>query len=149
MRCPECGAQGTGVLDSRDSADTIRRRRVCLSCNTRFTTHERVERTQLFVTKRNGRKEPFSKDKIREGIAHACRKRPFTPEKIDALVDRVIRRLEARREAAVPAAIVGATVMQVLLEEDEVAYIRFASVYQSFESVDQFIEAIRPLQEQV
>lgn len=146
MRCPEC-AQETRVIDSRDTADGVRRRRECQSCGDRFTTLERIERRKLWVTKRSGRKEPFSREKIQAGIALACRKRPFSPEEIDNLVDKVIARLEDRREAAVPAATVGETVMAVLREVDEVAYVRFASVYRAFESVDQFVDAIAGLEE--
>ncbi len=148
MRCPECGTQDLRVIDSRDTVDAIRRRRECNLCSTRFTTHERVENRQLFVAKRDGRREPFSRDKIFVGISHACRKRPFSPEDLELLVAKVIRRLEERREAAVPVSVVGETVMGVLREVDEVAYVRFASVYQAFDSVEQFIEAIAPLQEQ-
>ncbi|HMV68155.1 MAG TPA: transcriptional regulator NrdR [Myxococcota bacterium] len=146
MRCPECGAQDTRVVDSRDTGDAVRRRRECAECAVRFTTHERIEHRQLWVVKRDGRKEPFLRDKILAGITHACRKRPFDAEAREGLVDRVVRRLEEHREPAIPSSLVGETVMQVLREVDEVAYVRFASVYRAFDGVEQFIEAIAPLQ---
>lgn len=146
MRCPECGAQDTRVIDSRDAVDAVRRRRECQDCGARFTTHERVERRQLWVVKRDGRKEPFLRDKVLAGISHACRKRPFNEEYLDQLADRVVRRLEEQRESSVPSSRVGEEVMTVLREVDEVAYVRFASVYGAFESVNQFVDAIVPLQ---
>lgn len=149
MKCVECGAQETRVVDSRDTAESIRRRRECLACSTRFTTHERVERNQIWVTKRDGRKQPFRREKILAGISLACRKRPFSDSQLESMVDRVIVRLEARREVAVPAAVVGDTVMGVLREVDDIAYVRFASVYGAFESVEQFVDTIAPLREGV
>lgn len=146
MRCPECGAEDTRVVDSRDVGDAVRRRRECSPCGSRFTTHERMEHRAMWVSKRGGRREPFLRDKVLAGIRHACRKRPYGDAELEALTDRVIRRLEANREAAIPSSLVGETVMQVLREVDEVAYIRFASVYQAFESVGQFVEALAPLQ---
>jgi transcriptional repressor NrdR len=150
MRCPECGAQDTRVVrvvDSRDVGDSIRRRRECPECAVRFTTHERLEHRALWVVKRDGQKEPFQRDKVLAGIQLACRKRPHTGEELERFADRVVRRLEAHREAAIPTALVGEAVMSVLREVDEVAYVRFASVYRAFESVGQFIEAVAPLQE--
>lgn len=144
MRCPECGAAETKVIDSRVSGDAVRRRRVCEACSARFTTHERIEQRQLWVLKSSGQKEPFQREKVLHGIHLACRKRPCAGE-VESLVNRVIARLEDRREAAIPSQAVGEAVMQVLREVDEVAYVRFASVYQAFESVDQFIEAVLPL----
>jgi transcriptional repressor NrdR len=145
MRCPECSAQDTRVIESRDTGDAVRRRRECLECNARFTTHERFERRQLWVLKRDGRKEPFSREKVLAGLSHACRKRPFSAEQLDQLADRVVSRLEEQKEPVLPASVVGEAVMQVLREVDEVAYVRFASVYQAFESVDQFVSAVAPL----
>ncbi|MCB9662681.1 MAG: transcriptional repressor NrdR [Alphaproteobacteria bacterium] len=144
MRCPVCDTEETRVVDSRTSADAIRRRRECLVCGARFTTFERVEQRQLWVTKRSGEKQPFLRDKVAAGISLACRKRPSS-EQVDELVDRVIKLLEERREQTVPSTAVGEACMAVLREVDEVAYVRFASVYQAFESVDQFVETIAPL----
>lgn len=147
MRCPVCTTEDTRVVDSRTSADAIRRRRECLQCGSRFTTFERVEARQLWVQKRGGEREPFLRDKVAAGIQLATRKRPFTSAQRDELVDRVVKRLEDLREATVPSSAVGEAVMEVLREVDDVAYVRFASVYRAFESVDQFIEAIAPLRE--
>lgn len=146
MRCPECGAQDSRVVDSRDVGESIRRRRECPECGVRFTTHERLEHRALWVLKRDGRREPFQREKVLAGLRLACRKRPHTEEALERFTDRVVRRLEAHREAALPSAQVGETVMAVLREVDEVAYVRFASVYRAFESVDQFVEAVAPLQ---
>jgi transcriptional repressor NrdR len=148
MRCPECGDGDTRVVDSRDSGDSIRRRRECLACGARFTTFERMEVRPLWVLKRDGTKEPFRREKVLSGIAHACRKRPFDESSLEGLVDRVVRRLEARREPALGTDTVGEAVMEVLREVDEVAFVRFASVYQAFESVDQFVGAIHRAREQ-
>lgn len=147
MRCPACSSEQTRVVDSRTTADSVRRRRECLDCGTRFTTFERVETRPLWVLKRSGVKEPFDRDKVLAGIAHACRKRPVPPEDLDALVSRVVKQLEDRREPVIPSSVVGEAVMDVLRDVDEVAWVRFASVYRAFESVDQFVDAIRPLRE--
>ena len=125
----------------------MRRRRECLGCASRFTTHERLEQRQLWVLKKSGRREPFSRGKVLEGLALACRKRPIRHEDLDQLVDRVVNRLQGGKEDAVTTSDVGEAVMGVLREVDDVAYVRFASVYQAFESVDQFVEAIAPLQD--
>lgn len=147
MRCPVCGAEDSRVVDSRTTADAVRRRRECQECASRFTTFERVETRPLWVEKRSGDKEPFLRDKVLSGIAHACRKRPVSPEDLDEIVDRVEKHLEQRRETVVPSSAVGEAVMEVLRDVDEVAWVRFASVYGAFESVDQFIDAIAPLRE--
>lgn len=146
MRCPACGANDTRVVDSRDTGEHVRRRRECQVCSDRFTTHERIERRRLWVMKSSGRKEPFDRDKVLAGIVHACRKRPYPLAELEHLADRVQHDLEDRRQQTVSSSVVGETVMSVLRAFDDVAYIRFASVYQAFESVDQFIEAVAPLQ---
>lgn len=145
MRCPDCGSDQTRVVDSRAGSDAIRRRRECEACGARFTTFERVERRQLWVAKRDGTREPFERGKVASGIALACRKRPIDADRIDEMVDHVVRRLEDRREPTVPSSAVGEAVMEVLREVDEVAYVRFASVYRAFDGVEDFIEAIAPL----
>ncbi|TNE92029.1 MAG: transcriptional repressor NrdR [Deltaproteobacteria bacterium] len=149
MRCPACQHEDSKVVDSRTSGDSIRRRRECLACNERFTTHERVEAPTLWVLKKDGRKEPFSAEKVLAGLALACRKRPVTAQAMDEAVKSVHTMLQDRRGTEVPAAAVGEAVMEVLRGVDEVAYIRFASVYREFESADQFIETIQPLQERL
>jgi transcriptional repressor NrdR len=147
MRCPACQHEDSKVIDSRTSGESIRRRRECLACGERFTTHERVEVPALWVLKKDGRKEPFSAEKVLTGLALACRKRPVTAAVMDQAVRSVRTMLQERRGTEVPASLVGEAVMEVLREVDEVAYIRFASVYREFESADQFIDTIRPLQE--
>lgn len=147
MRCLACDAPDTRVVDSRTAGDTVRRRRECQVCGERFTTHERVERRTVWVVKKDGRKEPFDRDKVLHGLALACRKRPVSVAQLDDLARQVEFTVEGRRDADVTAKEVGATVMGFLRSLDEVAYVRFASVYQEFESVEQFVDAIRPLRE--
>lgn len=147
MRCPACQFEDSKVIDSRTSGDAIRRRRECLRCGERFTTHERLERRLPWIVKKDGRREPFDPDKVLRGIEHACRKRPIGAEQMDDAVKRVEARLEATRADEVPSSVVGEAVMDVLRDVDEVAYVRFASVYRQFEGVEQFIETIRPLRE--
>ena len=145
MRCPECGHSDSRVVDSRTSGDAVRRRRECLECGARFTTHERAERPMLWIVKQDGRREPFSRDKVLRGLTLACRKRPVDPDALDEAARQVERRLEAAREGEIPSAAVGDVVLEVLREVDEVAYVRFASVYRAFESVEQFIDLVKPL----
>ena len=149
MRCPDCGHEESRVIDSRviEDGDVIRRRRVCSVCESRWTTHERVERRVPMVVKKDGRKQPFSREKVSHGLQLACRKRPIDAVKIDELVREVEARLTALRLVEVPASRVGETVMDVLRDEDPVAYIRFASVYGEFESVEQFVDAVQQAKE--
>ena len=135
------------MVDSRTTGDAIRRRRECLSCGHRYTTHERVERRLPWVVKRDGRREPFSREKLMTGLALACRKRPVHRDALDALVDRVEAELSSTREGGVTTDEVGRLLMAELRDVDAVAYVRFASVYQAFESVEQFVDAIAPLRE--
>ena len=147
MKCPECHHLESKVVDSRSAIDSIRRRRECLDCAARFTTHERVERQLPWVLKKDGRKEPFRCEKVLKGISLACRKRPID----DASQMEAVRQVEALLIAipgeTVESGVVGRAVMDVLRNMDEVAYLRFASVYQEFESVQQFVDTIRPLRE--
>ena len=147
MRCPSCADTQTKVVDSRDTGDAIRRRRECLKCGHRFTTHERIERRVLWVVKREGRKEPFSPEKIKAGLALACRKRPLDEQVMEDLVRQVTDILFSTKGTEVSSAEVGEMVMRLLRDRDEVAYVRFASVYQAFESVDQFMDAVNPLKD--
>ncbi len=149
MRCPKCHFPDSKVIDSRTSGDSIRRRRECLAegCAERFTTHERLEARIPWIVKKDGRREPFARDKVYRGISLAGRKRPIEPATIDEAVRKVEAFLEGLRETEVPSAVVGQAVMDVLKDIDQVAYIRFASVYQEFESVEKFVETIRPLRE--
>lgn len=146
MRCPRCGFEDSKVVDSRPGREggTIRRRRECLACSGRFTTYERVEVMLPQVVKRDGRREPFERDKIAAGLGIACRKRPIPVEQLDALMDRVERRLSEKNEREVSASVIGDLVLDELRDVDDVAYLRFASVYLSFESLDEFVaEAAR------
>jgi transcriptional repressor NrdR len=131
------------------TSDSIRRRRECQACSARFTTHERLERRMPWVVKKDGTKELFSTDKVLNGLRLACRKRPIGAEGLEDLVRLVEDRVDGLRLAEVQSAEVGEAVMLVLRDVDEVAYVRFASVYRAFENVDQFVETIRPLREQV
>ncbi|MEQ1501701.1 MAG: transcriptional regulator NrdR [Myxococcota bacterium] len=138
MKCPACHHVDSKVVDSRDAGDAIRRRRSCLACGHRFTTLERLEVRLPMVVKRDGRREPFSRDKVLHGIALACRKRPIDADRREAAVLQVEAALVELREAEVRSSAVGEIVMRVLEELDAVAYVRFASVYRQFESVEQF-----------
>lgn len=143
MRCPTCQHDDSKVVDSRTAGDAIRRRRQCGQCGTRFTTHERVEQRYPWVVKKDGRHELFSREKLLHGIALACHKRPVDEKQMEAAVDRVAQALSSLSEVSV--ARIGDEVLTVLRELDPVAYVRFASVYRQFESVEQFIETIAPL----
>ena len=147
MRCPECNHDDTRVIDSRTSGDTIRRRRECTSCKIRFTTHERYERPMIWIVKKDGRREPYARDKVQRGLVLACRKRPIDTAVLEEMAKRVEKALEAQREQDLPSSAVGEAILAVLREVDEVAYVRFASVYREFERVEEFIEIVRPLKE--
>jgi len=133
------------VVDSRTASDAIRRRRECTGCGERFTTFERQDRQVPWVTKKDGRKELFNREKVVAGIALACRKRPVSHETIDEAVARVERIAVGHPDPTTE--LVGQAVMDVLRDTDEVAYVRFVSVYLRFESVEQFVDLIRPLRE--
>ena len=145
MRCPRCGHQEDKVIDSRASrnGDVIRRRRACVQCGHRYTTREEVVKTRLHVIKRDGRHEELSREKLINGIRRACEKRPISPEQIDALVDAIATELESEYEREVPSEVIGEKVMERLEKLDEVAYVRFASVYRRFKDVNQFLNAIQ------
>ena len=134
MRCPFCGNEETQVKDSRPTEDqsAIRRRRLCLGCGARFTTFERVQLRELTVLKKNGRRSPFSRDKLMRSVEIALRKRPVNAEQVDRMVTGIVRRLESMGEAEVQSSHVGELVMEGLANLDPVAYVRFASVYKNF-----------------
>lgn len=142
MRCPFCGAPDSQVKDSRptDDGGAIRRRRQCEGCAARFTTFERVQLRELSVVKRDGAREAFERDKLQRSVAIACRKRAIDPARIERLVSGIQRQLETSGEAEVPAARIGALVMEGLKGLDSVAYIRFASVYKEFTEPADFQE---------
>jgi transcriptional repressor NrdR len=140
MRCPSCGSLDTQVKDSRPTEDSaaIRRRRVCLACNFRFTTFERVQLRELVVIKRNGRRVPFDRDKLVRSIEIALRKRNVEPERVDQMVSKIVRELESLGENEVSSETIGEMVMEHLRELDDVAYVRFASVYRNFREPKDF-----------
>lgn len=146
MDCPSCQHPDTRVVDSREAVDSIRRRRECQGCGFRFTTFERVEFRLPDVVKRDGRKQNFNRDKLLSGLRLACRKRPVTEEQLDAACARVEAEL-ARRQGDVPTREVGMLALQELGRLDDVAYLRFASVYHEITSPSDFLEVIRPLLE--
>lgn len=147
MRCPKCGHLRDKVLDSRSArmGDTIRRRRMCLSCGHRYTTYEEVMKTMLRVTKRDGRHEDFDRAKLMAGIERACEKRPIGSEQIENMVQGIITEVENEYEREVPSKVMGMKVMEKLEKIDEVAFVRFASVYRRFKDVTQFIRAVDEL----
>ena len=144
MRCPKCGHLDDKVLDSRAAHEgkAIRRRRECLACSYRFTTFEEILKDELSVIKRDGRREDFSRQKLLSGITRACLKRHVTNEQIDRIVDSVVETLQRRDTTDIPSAEIGELVMRALLKLDQVAYVRFASVYQRFDDVEQFKHVI-------
>jgi len=142
MRCPKCGHSDDKVLDSRAAREgaSIRRRRQCLACEFRFTTYEEIIKDELRVIKRDGRHEEFRRDKLERGISRACEKRPISADQIHDLVDHIIAELEG--ESEVTSDRLGEMIMSRLHHVDEVAYIRFASVYRRFADVNQFLKAV-------
>ncbi|MGQ7792756.1 transcriptional regulator NrdR [Faunimonas sp. B44] len=140
MRCPYCGADNTQVKDSRPTEDSaaIRRRRVCGDCGGRFTTFERVQLRELWVLKRSGRRVPFDRDKLMRSVEVALRKRPVDPERVERMVSGIVRQLESRGEQDIPAEEIGLLVMEALKGLDDVAYVRFASVYRDFREAKDF-----------
>jgi len=147
MRCPSCGSLDTQVKDSRPTEDSavIRRRRVCLSCNFRFTTFERVQLRELTVIKRNGRRVPFDRDKLLRSVQIALRKRPVEPERVEQMVSKIVRELESQGESEISSEAIGEAVMAHLRETDDVAYVRFASVYKNFREPKDFEDALAEL----
>ena len=140
MKCPFCGHPDTQVKDSRPSDDgaAIRRRRSCPNCQGRFTTFERVQLRELVIVKRNGRRTPFDRDKLERSLNVALRKRPVQPEQVEQLVSRITRQLESLGETEVPSSVVGDFIMKALKGVDEVAYVRYASVYKDFRKTGDF-----------
>ena len=140
MRCPYCGHDDTQVKDSRpsDDASAIRRRRFCAACGNRFTTFERVQLRDLTVLKSDGRRVPFDRDKLAKSLRIACRKRPVDDERIERMLNAIQRRLEMETEAEIPSRRIGEMVMETLREVDQVAYVRFASVYRNFSEAKDF-----------
>jgi transcriptional repressor NrdR len=148
MRCPKCGCQDDKVIDSRASREgaTIRRRRECTSCRYRFTTYEEVERAGLVVLKHDGRREEFSKEKLMSGLKKACQKRPIGPKLIEDLVERIVNEVTDKYEREVPSEFIGKLVMEGLRQIDDVAYVRFASVYRRFQEATDFVHEVKKLE---
>lgn len=149
MRCPYCGSTETQVKDSRPAEEhaAIRRRRMCSACAGRFTTYERVQLRDMVVLKSNGRREDFDRDKLDRSVRIAMRKRPIEPDRIDKMISGIVRRLESSGENEVPSNRIGAYAMEALARIDNVAYVRFASVYKNFQAADDFesfIAELRP-----
>jgi transcriptional repressor NrdR len=140
MRCPFCGELESQVKDSRPSEDgaAIRRRRMCPSCGGRFTTFERVQLRELTIVKRSGRRTPFDREKLMRSIAIALRKRPVDPERVEKMVSGIVRQLESLGETEIPSHVVGEMLMKALKSLDEVAYVRYASVYRDFRDPREF-----------
>lgn len=145
MKCPHCEVNEDKVIDSRPSeeGETIRRRRECLSCGCRFTTYERVEKTELIVVKKDGTREIFDRDKILNGVVRASMKRPVSSKQINDLVSRVEDRARNQLSGEIPTETIGNWVMDELKELDDVAYVRFASVYRQFKDVTEFMNELK------
>ncbi|MGX7030979.1 transcriptional regulator NrdR [Vagococcus zengguangii] len=147
MQCPKCQYNGSRVVDSRPSDENraIRRRRECESCGFRFTTFERIEATPVLVIKKDGKREEFNREKILRGLIRSAEKRPVSLEQMENVVDKVENRVRSLGENEVPTTLIGEYVMEYLVDLDEIAYIRFASVYRQFKDVSVFIEEMQEM----
>jgi len=147
VRCPFCKAKETKVIDKRltENGTVNRRRRICLKCKKRFTTYERVEGANIIVIKKDGRREPFNMEKIKIGIMKACEKRPITEEQIDKLVEEIVRRIMRYKTNEIKSKLIGELVIKKLKALDKVAYLRFASVYKSFDDIKSFEKELKEL----
>lgn len=150
MKCPFCGADDTKVVDSRAMAEgiSIRRRRLCKDCNKRFTTYERVEEILIQIIKSNQSREDFDRLKVARSIRIACQKRPVSEEQIEEITTRIERELFTMTEREIPSKLIGERVMRELREIDQVAYVRFASVYRDFKDLNQFLDELSGLMQQ-
>ena len=151
MRCLKCGCQDDKVIDSRASREgaTIRRRRECIACGHRFTTYEEIEREGLMVVKRDGRREEFSREKLLSGLKKACQKRPDSPQTIDELLENIVNDIMEKHDREVPGSVIGELVMAGLRNIDDVAYVRFASVYRRFQEATDFVQEVKKLEENI
>lgn len=149
MRCPYCGSDTDKVVDSRSSknGESVRRRRECLNCKQRFTTYEYIEDVSLVVIKSDGTREAFDRKKLLRGISISCAKRPIPTEKLDVIVDNIKREIESRSEQEVSSHEIGELVMERLKALDDVAYVRFASVYRKFSDKTEFMEELKKILE--
>jgi len=149
MKCPYCGSMEDKVIDSRTSGEgvNIRRRRECLKCGRRFTTYEYVESAPMMVVKRDGTRKKFDREKIKIGIIKACEKRPVSMDKIDQIIESVEKEIQKKADKEVKSTVIGNMVMKELYGLDEVAYVRFASVYRRFKDVSYFMEELQKFME--
>jgi transcriptional repressor NrdR len=147
MRCPFCGHDDTQVKDSRPTEDNsaIRRRRFCPNCGARFTTFERIQLRELTVVKKDGQREPFDREKLARSMFTALRKRPVDQERVERVINGIVRRLESSGESEIPATAIGELVMEALKNLDQVAYVRFASVYRNFRDAADFEDFVGKL----
>jgi transcriptional repressor NrdR len=150
MRCPFCGHQEDKVVDSRSSKEgrAVRRRRECLKCEKRYTTYEYIENVSLSVIKNDGRIEEYDREKLRQGIITACKKRPISIKKIDSIVDKIENEIQSLSQTEIRSQLIGETVINELQNLDEVAYVRFASVYRQFKSKEEFLKELKEMEKQ-
>ena len=150
MQCPYCKYAESKVIDSRDAqeGEVIRRRRECLGCKRRYTTYERVEEILPMVVKKDGRRETFDRTKILAGLKKACEKRPISIATIEAVTDRIEKRIQEMGETEIESRVIGEELMKELHQLDQVAYVRFASVYREFKDIDQFMDELKSLAQQ-
>lgn len=147
MKCPFCNAEDTKVIDSRPADDncSIRRRRQCENCGKRFTTYEKLETMPLMVIKKDNSREPYARAKIENGVIQSCHKRPVSTQQINAMIDEIENVIFNMEEREVPTSVIGELVMETIKDLDEVAYVRFASVYREFKDVNTFMEELGKL----
>ena len=145
MKCPYCGHEETKVVDSRDVDETIRRRRECESCEKRFTSYERIQHVELYVVKKDGRREPYDRSKLLRGIQKACEKRPVGQDTLESVIDDIEMKLRSSEGVEVKSTKIGEMVMARLKKIDPIAYVRFASVYQEFNDAEAFEKALESL----
>jgi len=147
MRCPYCGYNEDKVIDSRETQDatSVRRRRECLNCGRRYTTYEYVEKTPLMVIKKDGRREAFQREKILNGLLRACHKRPISVEILERVVSEIEKEIQKKFDREVESRCIGELVMEKLSQLDDVAYVRFASVYRQFKDINQFLRELREI----
>lgn len=147
MKCPFCGSNEDKVIDSRETSEStaIRRRRECINCGKRFTTYEYIEKTSLRVVKKDGRREPFSRQKILSGLVKACEKRPISIERLERLISEVEVEIQKKFEQEVDSRYIGEIVVEKLSKLDDVAFVRFASVYRQFKDINQFMRELREI----
>jgi len=147
MRCPYCGYNEDKVIDSRETQDatSVRRRRECLNCGRRYTTYEYVEKTPLMVIKKDGRREAFQREKILNGLLRACHKRPISVETLEKVVSEIEKEIQKKFDREIESRYIGELVMEKLSQLDDVAYVRFASVYRQFKDINQFLRELREI----